>query len=81
MAYGTHMTHTLNEEIADNVREALHASGVTITTLSATTGISERTLTRRLRGNSDWTTSEIARIAARLGVHVTSLVGPTHDPS
>lgn len=74
------MTYTLNEEIADRVRDALTASGVTVTTLSADTGIAERTLHRRLQGNSDWTTGEIARIARRLGVHVTSLVGPTHIP-
>jgi len=78
MAYVTHMTQTLNEEIASTVRDTLHETGVTIANLAAATGISERTLTRRLRGNSDWTTSELARIAQRLGVSVTSLMGPTH---
>jgi len=73
------MTQNLNGEIAGRVRTILHTDGVTIGTLSTETGISERTLTRRLSGNTDWTTSEIARIANKLGVHVTSLVGPTHD--
>lgn len=74
------MTYRLNAELADNVRSALHASGVTIITLADATGIAERTLNRRLQGNSDWTTGEVERIANALGVTVVSLVGPTHVP-
>ena len=72
------MAHTLNEEIAGNVRDALRASGVPITTLADDTGIAERTIRRRLGGNSDWTTSELARIAKRLEVPVARLMGDTH---
>ena len=72
------MAHTLNEEIAGNVRGALDASGVPITTLATDTGIAERTLRRRLGGNSDWNTSELARIAKRLEVPVSQLMGGTH---
>lgn len=69
------MAHPLNAEIADRVREALTESGVRITTLSADTGIKERTLRRRLKGDSDWLASDIARIAKRLEVDPTDLMG------
>lgn len=72
------MTYRLNGELAENIRVALDASGVTITTLAVSTGIAERTLRRRFQGNSDWTTGEIERIANTLGVTVASLVETTH---
>lgn len=57
------MAHTLNAEIADRVRVAMQERGLSITSLASETGIAERTLKRRLGGNSDWLTGELERIA------------------
>lgn len=61
------MEHRNDAEIATKVREALEASGVPIRTLAHDTGITERTLHRRLAGEKPWLAKEVARIAARLG--------------
>ncbi|WP_284294506.1 helix-turn-helix domain-containing protein [Luteimicrobium album] len=68
------MTNDLNATVAQNVGLALDSQGRSITDLSRTTGIAERTLRRRMTGTSDWTTGEIALICASLGTSPQSLM-------
>lgn len=60
----------LNEETAALVRAAIDAGELTgekVKQVSEGTGISVRTLYRRLRGDSNWKANETARIARFLG--------------
>lgn len=66
----------LNAEIAASVDAAMRTRGVTQEQLADSTGIALRTLQRRLGGESDWTTGEIAKIARSLKVSVSSLIDP-----
>jgi transcriptional regulator with XRE-family HTH domain len=66
--------NTLNAEVARNVRAALTQSGVTQAELINTTGIADRTLRRRLQGNSAWTTDELDVISTALKVPVSNLM-------
>lgn len=62
------------EEVAARVRAELAAQQKTVTGLSLSTGISTKTLSRRLSGKSSWTTSEIVAVADHLGVSINSLM-------
>lgn len=76
-----HMAHTqsLNAEIAGNVRATLAERGVSQTELSTLTPIAERTLRRRMTGDSPWTTDELAWVSDALQVPVLALLkGPSH---
>ena len=69
------MAHSNDAEIAGRVRDALEERGVPIRTLAADTGIAERTLRRRLAGESHWLTNDLHLIASRLGVPPSDLIG------
>lgn len=70
-----HVAYTdRRQAIAQRVREALAEGGTSQQALSATTGIPERTLARRLTGRTNWTVDELDAIADALSVPVGSLV-------
>lgn len=68
-------THrSLNAEIAQRVRSAARAAGVSDNALAQTAGIAERTFRRRLTGNSRWETDELDALATALGVDLALLM-------
>lgn len=71
----------LNGEIAGLVRDSLGRAKAaesptphTITELATVTGIPERTLRRRMHGNSAWNTDELDQIATAMRVPVNDLL-------
>lgn len=68
------MAATLNERIAQRLREAVRAADdLTEEALGLRAGISERTMRRRMTGRVPWNTDELAAIAETLGCTVASL--------
>lgn len=69
------MAATLNERIAQRLREAVRAADdLTEEALGLHAGISERTMRRRMTGKVKWNTDELDAIATALGCSVSSLV-------
>jgi transcriptional regulator with XRE-family HTH domain len=54
--------------VARRVKQAVEAKGITQAALSTASGLSERTLARRLAGTSAFDLDELHSIAAALGV-------------
>ncbi len=65
---------TPTTRVAEAVREAVAARGISQIALSEATGIPRVTLIRRLNGHSPFTIAELAAIAEHLGVTVSDLV-------
>lgn len=63
-------------KIAERIGEAIQSSGRSILSVSAETGISHSTLTRRVKskGASPFTITELDRITAALGLNLLSLL-------
>lgn len=61
--------------VARELREAAAARQLTLTDLSAATGIARSTLTRKLRGHGDLTVVELVWLAIVLEIPAADLVG------
>lgn len=73
--YGYRMvTSPSNNTIAERVRAAMEAAGISEVVLSEDAHIPRSTLRRRLSGTSDWLTGELTAISGRLGVPLLSLL-------
>lgn len=68
------VTPPTNSTIAERVRSAMDAAGISEVVLSETTHIPRSTLRRRLSGESDWLTGELTKISARLDVPLLALL-------
>lgn len=62
-------TNRLNRTVASNVQDAMDAAvpKQNLLSMERGTGISQADLQLRLAGTSDWTISEMARVASHLG--------------
>lgn len=67
-------TEPLSKTVTDNVREVLEQRNLPVAFLVAETPIAERTLRRRMKGNSPWTTDELDQVAEALGLDADLLV-------
>jgi len=70
------MTDGIAEKTGERVRRAMHAAGVRQTAVAAVLGISQAQVSQRLAGNVDFSVTELAAIAAHLGVPVVDLIPP-----
>lgn len=70
------MATAINAIIADEVRAQMARRRRSQSSVSTETGISERTLARRLSGASSFTIDELVSIADSLGCPVRQLIGP-----
>ena len=65
---------TTNQTTADLVIEALEQAERSASWVAEKAGIAPSTLRRKLKGTRDFTTGELAQIAAALGVRPSSLL-------
>lgn len=73
--YGYHMTlPPSNRTIAERVRAAMDAAGISEVVLADDTSIPRTTLRRRLAGDSDWMTGELTKVSARLDLPLLDLL-------
>lgn len=61
---------------ANAVREAMEAAGITVRQLADRAGMRQTTLGRNLADDGSFTVGQLDRIAAALGVEVSTLVAP-----
>lgn len=76
----------LNDRIAREVRAELARRGLTQLDLANAIGLSQASVSERLRGKTPFTSDDIERVADALGVHPSVLVGgnapqPTPPPT
>lgn len=69
------MGEEFTRRVAAEIRAELARQGMTQDQLSAKTGISQSSLSRRLTAAYPFTTAEMATIAEALGVHVSTFFG------
>lgn len=74
MAYSRAMAHSINDRIAARVRGELAARNISHSTYAAAIGVPERTIARRLAGNSSWTADEVADSADYLNLTIPDLI-------
>lgn len=58
-----------SHRVADNLKRAIESSGKSLNDLAEETGIPLSTLSRRNRGITPWTTTEIEGVLSRIDVH------------
>lgn len=66
--YVIHMDHSLARELADKVAACILRSGHSKASVAVGAGIPYTTFTRKINGHTEFTLSELLRIAAVLGV-------------
>lgn len=64
-----------DKRVSDNVRRALHRSGVTQTDAARAARMNNSGLSRSLHGMRQWRVDEVVRLARALDVTVEELVG------
>lgn len=69
------MSHTEVPSVRDNVRAEMARRGYTQETTGAAVGLTQFALSRRLRGEIEFSASELQRLADFLKVSVASLYG------
>lgn len=69
-------TATYTGAVRQAVQVAITASGHTLTALSEGTGISQSSLSRKLKGAAPFTVTEVDLIARLLGIPVEQLTAP-----
>lgn len=67
----------LRDLVAAEVRAQLARQRITQQELAAATGLSQASISERLRGKTPFTTDDLERISEALGVHPAVLVGGT----
>ena len=68
------MQPTLNETVAANTRAELARRGVKQADLALTVGWTKATASRRLSGSTEWTATDLDRVATFLGLTVADLM-------
>ena len=61
--------------LAANVRDAVKASRITQQTLAKRVGIARESVGRKLRGEREWTATELVLVARAIGTDMAKLVG------
>jgi transcriptional regulator with XRE-family HTH domain len=64
----------INREIAERVRSAAKAAGLTHEALALQVGMADRTFSRFMTGNADWKTVDVAAIAEALELDAIDLI-------
>ncbi|WP_148046018.1 helix-turn-helix domain-containing protein [Nocardioides marmoriginsengisoli] len=67
--------NAINDRIAANVATLLHLADWSQRELGRQTGLAATTITHKMRGRNDWTTSDLDLIGAALSVSAVELVG------
>lgn len=63
----------VNQRIGRNVRDIMWLRGITVTELAHRIGVQQSSMSRRIRGTTDWTPDEIDAAARILDVSVARL--------
>lgn len=64
----------ITEPVAQTIRDAIEAAGLSKRQVALRSGIAPTTLDRKLSGQTDFTLTELHRLAKALGVSVSSLL-------
>lgn len=73
------MDTTAAQQIAQQVREAIAERDLTKSSVAETAGIPWATFSRKINGHSEFTVSELLRIAAAIGVRPGALLPPAFE--
>ena len=75
---GTTLSAT-SAQICENIATMLFRARMSQRDLSRVTGLSQTTVSHKLRGRNSWTINDLERIGAALSVSVPELVGDLPD--